>query len=393
MSYIINIKIISLKYYDDFREMEKYTRKNMNGYRKFSRLKYRALNSPKISIVITVFNGEGYINPVICSIQNQNFLDLEIIIVDDFSKDNSVLIIKKLMKEDPRIILLENTENRGTLYSKSKGVSYAKGKYVITLDHDNLYSNKYTFSILYEEAENNNLDLLGFSSIITSLDMQHLKEDQFVNYIETSVIEKPFIQRRFFNTGKIESSTSLCLYFTKTELYRKVLNKIGKEILNRNIDSHDDTIVIFLLTKYAKSLKHIKRILHLILAWPNIDSPVLAFQRNNKIKFREMKQCFSTLTFNEVLYLFTENNKEEKNIAAYYFWVFYLNFEVCKKSPDKYVIKEAVRISNLFLNNKHVDIKYKNLIKQYLRELQNQVKQNNLNGISNKIFIRIINKK
>ena len=182
MSYIINIKIISLKYYDDFREMEKYTRKNMNGYRKFSRLKYRALNSPKISIVITVFNGEGYINPVICSIQNQNFLDLEIIIVDDFSKDNSVLIIKKLMKEDPRIILLENTENRGTLYSKSKGVSYAKGKYVITLDHDNLYSNKYTFSILYEEAENNNLDLLGFSSIITSLDMQHLKEDQFVNY-------------------------------------------------------------------------------------------------------------------------------------------------------------------------------------------------------------------
>ena len=147
------------------------------------------------------------------------------------------------------------------------------------------------------------------------------------------------------------------------------------------------------MTKYAKSLKHIKRILHLILAWPNIDSPVLAFQRNNKIKFREMKQCFSTLTFNEVLYLFTENNKEEKNIAAYYFWVFYLNFEVCKKSPDKYVIKEAVRISNLFLNNKHVDIKYKNLIKQYLRELQNQVKQNNLNGISNKIFIRIQQKK
>ena len=195
------------KYYDDFREMEKYTRKNMNGYRKFSRLKYRALNSPKISIVITVFNGEGYINPVICSIQNQNFLDLEIIIVDDFSKDNSVLMIKELMKEDPRIILLENTENRGTLYSKSKGVSYAKGKYVITLDHDNLYSNKYTFSILYEEAENNNLDLLGFSSIVTSLDMQHLKEDQFVNYIETSVIEKPSIQRRFFNTGKIESST------------------------------------------------------------------------------------------------------------------------------------------------------------------------------------------
>ena len=151
MSYIINVKIIFLKYYDDFPEMKKYTRKNINGYRKFSRLKYRALNSPKISIVITVFNGEGYINPVICFIQNQNFLDLEKIIVDDFSKDNTVLMIKELMKEDPRIILLENTDNRGTLYSKSKGVSHTKGKYVITLDHDNLYSNKYTFSICKEK--------------------------------------------------------------------------------------------------------------------------------------------------------------------------------------------------------------------------------------------------
>lgn len=99
-----------LKSNNDFIEMEKYTKNNMKGYIRFSRLKYRKFNIPKISIVITVFNGEGYIRPVLCSIQNQNFLDLEIIIVDDFSKDHRVKLIKEIMKEEPRIVLLKTTK-------------------------------------------------------------------------------------------------------------------------------------------------------------------------------------------------------------------------------------------------------------------------------------------
>ena len=99
------------------------------------------------------------------SIQNQNFSDIEIIIIDDNSRDNSIEIINELMREDQRIKLIKNNINRGTLYSKTKGVLNAKGKYIMTLDHDDLYTKKYVFSKLYNEAETDNLDFIGFASI------------------------------------------------------------------------------------------------------------------------------------------------------------------------------------------------------------------------------------
>ena len=64
------------------------------------------------------------------------------------------------MKEDPRIVFLANTENKGALYTKTKGVLQAKGKYVMTLDVDDLYASEDAFSTLYNEAEKYDLDIL-----------------------------------------------------------------------------------------------------------------------------------------------------------------------------------------------------------------------------------------
>ena len=115
---------------------------------------------PKISIVIAVYNGEGYIKTALLSVQNQDFKDVEITMVDDCSKDDSVNLIKKLMEKDPRIILIQNKENKGTLYTKTKGVLNAKGEYVMTLDVDDLYAKRNAFSILYKKAKQYNLDIL-----------------------------------------------------------------------------------------------------------------------------------------------------------------------------------------------------------------------------------------
>ena len=90
--------------------------------------------------------------------------------------DNSVKVIKELMKEDRRIKLLSNVINRGTLYTKTNGVLNAKGKYVMTLDHDNLYATKYVFDKLYREAEKYNLDLLGFSAIKTGVEIKDVNK-------------------------------------------------------------------------------------------------------------------------------------------------------------------------------------------------------------------------
>ena len=95
-----------------------------------NKIKYNQSSIPKVSFVISLYNREQYINSTLRSIQNQDLSDIEIIVVDDLSTDNSSTYVRKFQVEDPRIILLENKENMGTLYSKSIGVLYARGEYL-----------------------------------------------------------------------------------------------------------------------------------------------------------------------------------------------------------------------------------------------------------------------
>ena len=70
--------------------------------------KYKLSSSPKISIIIPLYNREKYILRVLRSIQNQSMKDIEIIFIDDFSTDSTKNIIKLYQKEDERIILIEH---------------------------------------------------------------------------------------------------------------------------------------------------------------------------------------------------------------------------------------------------------------------------------------------
>ena len=98
------------------------------------------------------------------------------------SIDNTTKIIKGLMEEDERIILFKNKINRGTLYTKSLGVINAKGKYVMTLDHDNFYANEKVFDKLYNEAEKYNIDLLGFAATNSGISFTNLRKNDYINY-------------------------------------------------------------------------------------------------------------------------------------------------------------------------------------------------------------------
>ena len=120
----------------------------MNGIEFYKNKKYFTSNYPKISIVISVYNGEGYLKTSLLSIQNQDLKDIDIVMVDDCSLDNSVNLIKELMKTEPRIVLYQNEENKAALYTKSKGVMLSKGKYVMTMDEDDIYVQKEALSLL-----------------------------------------------------------------------------------------------------------------------------------------------------------------------------------------------------------------------------------------------------
>ena len=100
---------------------------------------YEINQNPIITTIIPSFNCEKTISSSIHSAEYQNISNIEIIIVDDYSEDNSKEIINKFMAYDKRIKLIENKKNMGTLYSRSIGALMAKGNYIMCLDNDDLF--------------------------------------------------------------------------------------------------------------------------------------------------------------------------------------------------------------------------------------------------------------
>lgn len=114
----------------------------------------------KISIVITAFNVEKYIEEAIRSCINQTYKDLEIIVVDDCSTDSTKSIIKELQKEDSRIIFLENDVNQGAGMTRRVGIQKATGEYVLIVDGDDWINSDFVED-LAKEAEKTGADIVS----------------------------------------------------------------------------------------------------------------------------------------------------------------------------------------------------------------------------------------
>lgn len=94
--------------------------------------------TPRISIIMAVYNTSAYLDESIWSILKQSFSDFELIIIDDWSKDNSVQIIKKYLKLDKRIIFLQNWVNLWISKTRNKWLKLAKWEYITNFDSDDI---------------------------------------------------------------------------------------------------------------------------------------------------------------------------------------------------------------------------------------------------------------
>jgi len=91
---------------------------------------------PKVTVLMSVYNGAKYIREAIDSILNQTFKDFEFLIIDDGSTDSSAEIIRSY--SDPRIRLIRNEKNIGLTRSLNKGLKLATGQYIARMDADDI---------------------------------------------------------------------------------------------------------------------------------------------------------------------------------------------------------------------------------------------------------------
>lgn len=91
---------------------------------------------PFVSVLMSVYNAERYLEEAIQSVLAQTYENFEFIIVDDGSEDGSLAIINQI--KDKRIRLIVNEKNKGLIYSLNKGLDAAVGKYIIRMDADDI---------------------------------------------------------------------------------------------------------------------------------------------------------------------------------------------------------------------------------------------------------------
>lgn len=111
-----------------------------------------------ISVIIPVYNTEKYLDKCLSSTVNQTFKDIEIIIVDDGSTDNSYEICKKYANIDNRIVLIEQS-NQGQGFARNKALLKSNGEYIFFLDSDD-YLELDAFELLYNKAISKNSELV-----------------------------------------------------------------------------------------------------------------------------------------------------------------------------------------------------------------------------------------
>lgn len=92
--------------------------------------------TPMVSVIMPVYNREKLVGRAISSILKQSYTDFEFIIIDDGSTDGTVDVLKKYAEQDRRIKLFINVKNKGIAFSRNRGLSIAKGKYIAIMDSD-----------------------------------------------------------------------------------------------------------------------------------------------------------------------------------------------------------------------------------------------------------------
>lgn len=123
----------------------------------------------KVSVIIPLYNEEKRIVTCVYSILSQTLREIEVIIIDDGSTDNSLQVALSLKEKDPRIIVFHQ-ENQGQGAARNSGIQISSGEYITFADSDDEYDNNDIIRLMYESSVAERADLTVAGAIIRELD-------------------------------------------------------------------------------------------------------------------------------------------------------------------------------------------------------------------------------
>ena len=120
----------------------------------------------KVSIIVPIYNSELYVSKCIESLLSQTYKNIEIVLINDGSKDSSQKIIGEYFKQYPDKIITYNQENQGSSVARNNGILFSTGDYITFVDSDDYVKNDYV-EMFVKAAESSDADIVwgGFARI------------------------------------------------------------------------------------------------------------------------------------------------------------------------------------------------------------------------------------
>ena len=216
------------------------------------------IKRPKISIILLIYNKEKYLHRSIGSILGQTFKDIEIVLVNDGSTDNSLNIIQNCSIKDSRMKIINNDKNRGVFYSRVNGILNSIGEFLMFLEPDDLLEGNDNLEYLYNEAKDRREDITIFPHYNVNK-----KQNRFKCKIFNKTIYQPEIFKLAFTNNNNIRDEIIWNKLIKREIFIKVAKKVEKFLIREKWNHHEDTVWSLLLHKYAKSMKCINKVLYI----------------------------------------------------------------------------------------------------------------------------------
>ena len=226
---------------------------------------FKKSESPKVSVIISLYNAEKKILPAIRSIQNQNLQEIEIVCVNDKSNDTTLSILKELQSKDPRINIIINKYNRGTLYNKIYGALESKGEYIAFIDVEEGFANPDILKIAYETATkkyNEKIEIVNYQVCVSITGDENLKLNSVLNPNDfNKILKQPGIIDNYYkDKTNFDYSDFIFDKIYSRQLIKRISNFIGPNIWNQNIASFEDILINYAAMKTAKTIVNIQDI-------------------------------------------------------------------------------------------------------------------------------------
>ena len=300
----------------------------------------------KISVVVPVYNTSKYLRRCLDSLVNQSLKDIEIIIINDKSTDNSKDIIKEYENKYQNIKVIHNKTNKGIGYNRNLGIEIASGKYIAFVDSDD-YIDLNLYQKMHEYSEEEKLDLC-------ICDLK--KVDEEGNLIGYEKIEE-------FETNNLRTNPKLLLDINMgptNKLFSKTL--FDEETKFSEIYKYEDLAVLPKLIAKSKKIGKVSGVFYNYVIHSNSETTTMD------------KRVFDIFCVLDIV------NKDLKNINYYneiYEYIEYLNIRTIFRYTLQQKYQKEKKVKEQFIENAftYLDINFPNWRKNKLWHKRNYFKR------------------